>query len=363
MPAYTMPYLKLIALDKLREGDWDRQPLSDAGGFWIPNIANNGGDVRGLTLSTNHSFKIVNKDGVPCIAAKKNVGGYGAMLAFLATPDCLANFPEFKILYMGMRIMTDTRLVDANIAHAYTGKRSITYKMTLEPDISYYVELGSTIAGTDPTPIVYVNGKEIKGTIVASDPSPLYRIGVDILSDVAPIGGTVYYADPYIHVSHESRATGFLGDIDIRTSDMELVTPGGWSTSSGGSELTPIDAINAKKTDATTPSVQLSKSGAESVIKYDLTKIGADPDFVAACFNLSTYREPSSSYITWAQVGRAYDNSQRNVTTFRVTPADRLSAITVQNISIPIITQGYILESTAQIKPRLIDITVKSIKD
>ncbi len=363
MPAYTMPYLKLIALDKLREGDWDRQTLSDAGGFWIPNIANSGEDVKGLTLSAGHSFKIVNKDGTPYIAAKKNVVGYGAMLAFLATPETLANFPEFKTLYMGMRIMTDKRLVDVNIAHAYTGKQGMTYKMTLEPDISYYVELGSTITSADPNPTVYVNGKELAGTRTPSSTTHLYRIGVDILSDVVPIGGTVYYADPYIHVSHQTRATGFLGDIDIRTSDMELVTSGGWSTSSGGSELTPIDAINAKKTDATTPSVQLSKSGAESVIKCDLTKIGTEPDFVAACFNLSTYREPSSSYITWVQVGRSYDNNQRNVGTTRVTPADRLSAITVQNISIPIITQGFILESVSQIKPRLIDITVKSIKD
>lgn len=368
MAQQTMPYLKLIALDKLREGEWSRDDLNAAGGFKITDPLTPASTMGGLLLSANHKFTITNHEGTPSIAIKRTEStGVGAALWFTPTSTVLPSFPSARGLFLGIRVTADRRLVDAIVGHAYTGKRSITYRATLEAGVSYYIELGVTITESDPSPTFRINDKVLSGTEAPSSTTPQYKIGLDILNTgsppSAPVNSTVYYADPYIHVSHESRPTGFLGDIDIRTSDMTLVDGGGWSTSSGESELKPIDVINGVKTDATTPSIALSKTGSTSSIKCDITRIGENPDLMGACLNITTFRDPSSGYSTHVQMGCTYQNiTQRFVETVRLTPADKFSPVVSQNISMSIVNRGYILGSTAPVSPKIIDVSIKSIK-
>ncbi len=364
MAQQQMPYLKLMALDKLRVGDWSNTDLMAAGGLKITDPLDPTRVIGGFTLTDNHTFKIVNNDNTPSIAAKRVTSdAWGIRFSFDADVKNVSDFPSAKSLFIGVRVITDKRLVNTVIATAYTGKRAISYKATLEPGVSYYIELGATITISDPTPIVKINEVEVTGVISESSATQKYHIGVDTTGRVAEIGTVVYYSDPYIHVSHESRPTGFMGDIDIRTSDMALVDDGGWSVLSGEAELKPIDAINAASTGPTTPAVALSRSGSVSQIKCDLTSIGNNPDLVGVCFNVITFRDPSSSYDTWVRTGTSYqETSQQFVTTVRIKPADKFSPLVTQNTSIPIVVQGYIAGSVSKVKPKLIDVSIKSIK-
>lgn len=364
MTQQTMPYLKLIALDKLREGDWDPDELMAAGGFVIRDPGDPNKSLGGLFMRKSHSFKITTKDDVPSIEMKRKSdtdGGFG--MTFTASAENIASFPSAGSLYMGLRFTSTVRLVDVIIATAYTGSQTWLYRTTLEPGVSYYIELGVSLTDNNPTPIVHVNGKVISGTASSSSIPPTYSISLRPTTGQASVGEVCYCSDPYIHISHKSRQTGFLGDVDIRTSDMTLVNGGGWSTSSGESELEPIDVINGVKTGATTPSIALSKTGSVSSIKCDITRIGESPDLMGACLNITTFRDPSSGYSTHVQMGCTYQNiTQPFVETARLTPADKFSPVVSQNISMSIVNRGYILGSTAQVNPKIIDVSIKSIK-